>query len=608
VSRPPGTRGRPARRPSGAPHRTARLPSARLSPARPPAARLIGLLAVVVIGLGAILARLTVLQVRQAEAYSSLALEQRLREVPLPAARGSILGRNGEDLALSLDAAAVYADPRFVKDVLGTARRIARVLGLPTRQLRSRIEEADGSFVYLARQVDLGRATRVDRLELPGIGLLDEHKRYYPAADLVAPQVVGFVGVDGQGLNGLEYAYEGDLAGTPGTRVMEIDPYGRVIPQGANQETAPVAGNDVVTTIDKALQYRAQIALEEAVKRNDARGGTVVILDPETGEVLAMATYPWFDPNAIGDLGAVQLANRTRNRAVTDVYEPGSVNKVITASAVLEEGLMKPRERIMVPDRWTIGDKEFSDAHDHHPQAMTLGDIVAHSSNIGIIRAADRLGPEMLAAYLERFGFGRETGIGFPGEADGIMPADGEWWDTSMGTVPNGIGVAVSPLQMAAVYATIAGGGVWVQPRLVRGTVDPEGTFHPAPEPQRRRVLSRRTAATVTRMLAYGVRAGTGIEAEIEGYQVAGKTGTAHKPLKDQAGYSATKYVASFMGFLPASDPEVVIAVMLDEPATVYGGIAAAPLFRSVALDAIARLRIPPGDPVSLPPHAMPLP
>jgi cell division protein FtsI (penicillin-binding protein 3) len=239
---------------------------------------------------------------------------------------------------------------------------------------------------------------------------------------------------------------------------------------------------------------------------------------------------------------------------------------------------------------------------------MTLGDIVAHSSNIGIIRAADRLGPEMLATYLDRFGFGRETGIGFPGEAAGIMPADGEWWDTSMGTVPNGIGVAVTPLQMAGVYATIAAGGVRVQPRLVRGTVDPDGTLHPAPEPARRRVLSRKTAATVTRMLAYAVRAGTGVEAEIEGYQVAGKTGTAHKPLEDRAGYSATKYVASFIGFLPASQPEVVIAVMLDEPATVYGGIAAAPLFRSVALDAIARLRIPPGTSVSLPPRAMPLP
>ena len=551
---------------------------------RPPAGRLVALLTAFVLSFLTVGGRLVTLQLRDAEAYEAMARNQRVHTVELPATRGSILDRAGRVLALSLPAAAVYADPRLVQNPAETATRLAPLLDLPAKRIRRSLS-VSGTFVYLARRVDIDVARKIDRLALPGIGLLDESKRHYPAGGL-ASQVVGFVGVDGQGLNGLEYAYEGELSGTPGTRVMEIDPYGRVIPQGVNTETAPVAGNDVLTTIDKALQYRAQIALEQAVKRNDAKGGTVVILDPETGDV----------------------AGTGNNLAVTANYEPGSVNKVITASAVLEEGLMTPRERIMVHDRLTIGDEEFSDAHQHDPQAMTLGDIVAHSSNIGIIRAADRLGPEMLAAYLEGFGFGRETGIGFPGEADGIMPADGQWWDTSMGTVPNGIGVAVSPLQMAAVYATIAGGGVWVQPRLVRGTVDPDGAFHPAPEPQRRRVLSRRTAATVTRMLAYAVRAGTGIEAEIEGYQVAGKTGTAHKPLKDRAGYSATKYVASFMGFLPASDPEVVIAVMLDEPATVYGGIAAAPLFRSVALDAIARLRIPPGDPVPLPPHAMPLP
>ncbi|MBI4259357.1 MAG: penicillin-binding protein 2 [Actinobacteria bacterium] len=573
---------------------------------RPPVRRLIGLLVGLAFGLSSVLVRLTVLQVREAEAYSTLALEQRLREIPVPATRGTILDRDGEDLALSLDAAAVYADPRYVVDPVGTARRIAGILGVRPRDIRSRLER-EGSFVYLARQVDLRTATAIDRLGLPGIGLLDESKRYYPAAGLVAPQVVGLVGVDGVGLSGLEYQYEDELSGSAGERVLELDPRGRVIPQGIHRDVPPTPGHDLVTTIDRALQYRAQLALQDAVKRNRARGGTVVILDVDNGDVLAMATYPWFDPNDLSSLSPRTLAHRSRNRAVTDVYEPGSVNKVITAAALLEEGLMEPRETIRVPDSLEVADKTFSDAERHDPMDMTLGDIIAHSSNVGTILVADRLGSVPLAQYLARFGFGQRTGVGFPGESGGLVPSVYEWWPTSMASIPIGVGIAVTPLQMAAVYATIANDGVWVEPRLVRGTVDAGGTFTPAPPPGTRRVVSEDTSRKVTRMLVYAVRAGTGTRAEIPGYQIAGKTGTAHKPLVNEAGYSERLFVASFIGFLPASDPEIVIAVMLDEPRTVYGGIAAAPLFRSVALHAIGRLRIAPGEPVRLPPHRMPL-
>lgn len=573
---------------------------------RPPVGRLIALFVVLCLGLGGVVARLTVLQVREAEAYASLALEQRIREIPLPATRGSILDRTGEELALSLEARAVYADPRYVRDPVGTARRLAGILGGRVRQLVRKLR-SEGSFVYLARQVDLQLAARVERLGLPGIGFLEESKRHYPARGLVAPQVLGFVGLDGEGLAGLEYQYEDVLSGRPGTRETEIDPFGRPIPHGVHREVPPVPGDDVVTTIDKNLQFRAQLALSRAVRRNHAKGGTVVVLDPHSGDVLAMATYPWFDPNLVAELSPWALRNHTRNRAVTDVYEPGSVNKVITAAAAVEERVLPLAQRLEVPYRWRIGDKVFSDDHPHPVQAMTLGDIIAHSSNIGTILVAGRLGAEALAQYLARFGFGQKTGVGFPGESAGILPALYEYWDTSMGTLPIGQGVAVTPLQMAAVYGAIATGGEWVQPRLVRGTVDPSGRFHPAPPPLSRRVVSERTARVVTRMLAYAVRAGTGTNAQIAGYWLAGKTGTARKPLPNALGYSEDKHVASFIGFLPASDPQVVIAAMLDEPTTVYGGVAAAPLFREVALHAIGRLRIAPGERLSLPPHALPV-
>lgn len=563
--------------------------------------RLTALLAVLLIGLSGILARLTILQVRQAEAYRSLALAQRLARIPLPATRGAILDRDGDELALSLPARAIYADPRAVDDRRGTAARIAEVLGVPAWQIRRKLSE-DTTFVYLARQVDPGLAERVAALELPGIGFLEESKRHYPAGPLAA-QVLGFVGVDGEGLEGLELQHDPVLAGRDGERAVEMDPGGRPIPQGMHGGRGAVPGSDVVTTIDRDVQFRVQEALEAAVLRNRARGGTVIVMVPRSGEILAMATYPWFDPNRFRQAPP----SAVRNRAVTDVYEPGSVNKVITAAAALEEGIVSLREEFMVPDHLRIADKVFHDAHRHPRLRMTLADIIAESSNVGMIMVAQRLGEERLAQYLARFGFGQRTEVGFPGEAEGIVPPLYAWSGTSVGTIPIGQGIAVTALQMAAVYATIANGGLWVQPRLVRGTVDPEGRFHPAPPGERRRVISEETAEAVTGMLAYAVEAGTGAEAQAPGYWVAGKTGTARKPFRHRAGYS-DRFIASFIGFLPAADPQVLIAAILDEPVTVYGGVAAAPLFQEIAEYTIARLRIPPAERLPLPPHASPQP
>lgn len=537
------------------------------------------------------------LQVRDADRYRALAVDQRVREIELPPTRGPIYDRDLDELALSLPAKAVFADPTMLERRDEAAAALAPILGIREGPLRAALD-ADGSFVYLARGVDLDVAREVHALELPGIGLLEESKRYYPGGDLGA-QVLGFVGIDGAGLEGLELQYESLLAGSPGSMVVEQDPSGNSIPQGESRMVEPVPGEGLVLTIDESLQFQTQRALEDAVRRNGAKGGTAIVMDPHTGEILAMATAPSFDANRFEEAHI----DRTRNRAVTDVYEPGSVNKVITAAAAIEEGVIDLREILAVPDRYRVSDAWFHDSHPHGLLRMTLTDVIAQSSNIGTIMTAQRLGQDLFDDYLRRFGFGETTGLAFPGESPGILPPSEEWWGTSMGTIPIGQGVAVTPLQMTSVYATIANGGRWVEPTLVRGTLDRSGALVPAPAPDSRRIVSRRTARTVTGMLAHAVADGTGEAAQIPGYWVAGKTGTARKPFEDGLGYS-DRYVASFIGFLPARDPQLVVAAILDEPVTMYGGIASAPLFSDIARFSVAHLRVAPAERPRVPPLA----
>ena len=561
--------------------------------------RLIALLAVLALAMGAIVLRLSVLQVSQARAYRSYALDQRLHTVTLPASRGRVLDRSDEAMAISLPARDVYVDPRYVTEPWDEAQTISRILGLKVRDLVPQLT-ADTTFVYVARQVDLETAGRLERLHLAGVGFLPSSRRAYPAGPL-APQVLGFVGVDGVGLAGLELEYQSVLAGKPGERTQELDPSGQPIVGGIDAERLPAPGSDLVVTMDRDFQFQVQAALEEAVKANQAQGGTVIVMDPRTGDIYAMATYPWFDPKEF----ATAKPATWRNRAVTDVFEPGSVNKVITAAATVQERSLPLDELLSVPWKMRVGDFVIHDAHPHGVEQMTLGDVVAQSSNIGAVEVAERLGAPRLATYLSKFGLGQVTGIGFPGESAGMMLPLYLWSDTSLATMAYGQGIAVTPLQMISVYATIANGGVWVRPRLVRGTVDPQGAFHPAAPSPTRRVVSDATSQMVTRMLAYAVKAGTGTAAQIPGFRVAGKTGTARIP-KPTGGYYADRYFASFIGYLPASDPKVVIAAILDQPTTVYGGVAAAPLFQQVARYAIERLGIAPGNAVPPPPHAIP--
>ena len=556
------------------------------------------MLVAMVFAFGAVAVRLAFLQVGDQRSLTAMGMQQRERTIDLPAERGEIMDRNLVPLAITVGATDIYANPAYVTDPISEAEQLAPLLGLKARDIEQALR-SDGTFVYIARQVDNDVAHRVETLSLPGLGFLPVPKRYYPAGAL-APQVLGGVGVDDTGLGGLEFEYDRALAGTPGTQTTELSAEGLPISSAQDHIVEPVPGVNLVTTIDRQMQFQVQTALKQTVEANGAKGGTVVVMDPHTGDVYAMASYPWFDPNHYGEADP----ELWRNRALTDAFEPGSVNKIITAAAALETGSVGLDQRFRVPASMQVGPFTIHDSHVHPVETMTIGDIIAESSNIGAAMVAEQVGSTELSNYMERFGYGKTTGTGFPGETAGEMPS--AWDDVIRATVSYGQGIAVTPMQMAGVYATIANGGTWVQPRLVRGTVGADGTFRAAPAAKTREVVTPETADLLTRMLAYVVQDGTGVEAAIPGYQVAGKTGTSRK--LNQYGTYEDRYMASFVGFLPAGRPSLVIAVSIDEPDTVYGGVAAAPLFQQIARYAIQRLGIPSAPPVALPPHAQKLP
>ncbi|HEV8651161.1 MAG TPA: penicillin-binding protein 2 [Actinomycetes bacterium] len=563
--------------------------------------RLLVVLGATVLAFLAISGRLVVLQVLDAGPLDQAAARQRLRAVELPADRGRVFDRHGGDLALSVDARTVYAQPRLVTDPAASARRLAPLLRRPAAELHRKL--ASGKpWLYLARKIPVARGAAVERLRLPGIGVLNDTVRNYPSGT-VASQVLGFVGDDGRGLAGTELQYDSLLRGRPGRLLLEQDPAGRPIPQGHRSVEPAQPGTDVVLTIDQQLQFVAERSLFLAVRRWQAKGGSVVVLSPSTGEVLAMANVPGFDPNRF----AAATPDAVRNRAVENVFEPGSTNKTITAAAALEAGIVTPGTRMLVPSRIELcpGVKTFRDSHEHATESMSFADVVAQSSNVGTIKVAARLGAQRLARAERAFGYGRRTGVDLPGESAGIVTPVRDWRCTDLGVNAIGQGVAATSLQMAGVYAAVANGGVLAPPSILHGTVDQRGRFQPVERKPARRVLSARTAHTLTRLLEGVVQGkGTGTGAALADWSVAGKTGTARVPNPKGRGYLPGAYTASFIGFAPAQRPAVVVAVVLDQPAkAIFGGVVAAPVFREVAGYALARLKVPPDRPV-LPPEA----
>jgi cell division protein FtsI (penicillin-binding protein 3) len=542
-------------------------------------------------------------QVLHAEEYAERGVRQRTRTIELPAARGRIYDREGDVLATSVMSATIYADPIAFRpttrpdgtrvpaagDPLRAARALAPLLGRDVDDVAERLQR-DSRFVYLARQIDLEIGEEIMGMRLPGIHLLTEPRRVYPSGGLAA-QVIGFTGIDGDALEGLEAIHDDVLRGVPGTLLLERAPGGLDISTGARELEPAVAGRDLVLTLDRDIQYVAERVAGQVLEDFAAVGATVVVLDIRTGEILGMASAPSFDPT----VRVEGERDRWRNRAVTDIFEPGSTQKALTVAAGLESGAITPSTTFRVADRYTVGDKTFSDVSAHGVEDWNAAAILSRSSNVGAIRIAETIGADALRDQLLAFGYGQVTGLGFPGESAGLLPGRDQWWQTTLPTVAIGYGTAVTLLQLASAYATIANDGVHVDPRLVRGTVGDDGNLVPLTPAPSRRVISSATSATVLEMLGEAVSGefATGSRAQVPGYQVGGKTGTARKPLVGRAGYS-DQYVATFVGIAPLDDPRLVVAVMVDEPKPYFGGLVAAPAFAEVMHASLLARRIVP--------------
>ncbi len=544
--------------------------------------------------------RLVQFQLTDAAAYAAIGLEARLQPVDLPAPRGSILDRNGAVLARSAEARYVFADPELIKDPAQTADALVALLGIPRSELlpklrpHTRPDGTDVRFEYLARGIAVATGQAVSALNLAGIGVRRDESRVVPGHDLAA-NLIGFTGRDLTGLAGLEESYDELLRGIDGRRIVEIGQaegeanLDREIPGGYREETQARPGSSLRLTIDRDLQFEIQRILGVRMRQVRAITGSAVVLDVRTGEVLAQASYPFYDA---ADPLRYQPAERG-DAASGMAVDPGSVHKAIVMAACLQEGVVAPDDSVLVPASTTKGGTRFSDTHAHAvPTRMTLPGILAWSSNLGTIALADRLGPERLYEYQRAFGLGDPTGENLPGEAAGLVQPPENWSEASHGSIPIGFGVSVTPLQMAAVYATIANGGVWVRPHLVQEVIAPDGTATPAPAQPTRRVMSAANAAALRTMLeaVVTVPGATGLSARVDGYRVAGKTGTG-KLVKD--GKYAAGEVASFVGIASAEAPRYVIAVFAHTPGGNGGGVAG-PAFAEMMKHTLSHFRIPP--------------
>ena len=544
-----------------------------------------------------IVGRVAMLQTVEQQDYVAYGERQRLRTVPIPAERGTLFDRDGEVLALSVPTATIWADPRAVDDPMAAAK-LGAVLGFTPEQvtaLANRLAPAGtepkqrNEFEYVQRQVDEDTAAQVEALGLKGVYDYSEHKRFYPASDL-ARGVLGSTDPDGNGIAGLEKQFDEVLTGTPGQLIRERDRDGRTIPTGRRQVVEAQPGDDLRLTLDRTLQYEAEQALLQTVAQTNARGGMVIVMDTATGDLYALANV------RVDENGQPEVAKA--NLAAVDTYEPGSVNKVITAAAAIQEGTAGRSTTFDVPYRYKYSDHVFIDAEPHDDAVWSLQEIVVESSNIGTIKLAETLGSARLEQYLRGFGLGDVTPLQFPGEAKGLLPPHDKWRGTENATIAYGQGVGVTALQMVAAVNTIANGGTYVPPRLVLGSIDANGVEHDAPAPATRSVISSHTASEMNEVLEEVVCEGTATRAAIPGYTVAGKTGTAYKAQQNGTYVDAAgkkHYYASFAGYVPAEDPRFTVLVSIDEPkGDHYGGLVAAPLFVDVAQSALRRFDVAP--------------
>ena len=543
------------------------------------------LLLLILVVFGALLARAAWIQTVRAASLSRLATAQTRVPVTLPAGRGTIFDAMGTPLALGEQATTVFADPRQIEHPKTDAIVASRILGLKWKQLYPQLADRSHGFVYVERKAPPAEATTLARKNLTGFGFYPEERRVYPQRSVAAP-VLGFAGVDNNGLAGLELQLNSVLTGKAGEETVVRDPLGHVI--SIENEQPAREGRNVFLTLDHTIQANAEQVLRQTVAKWGAKDATAIVLDPHTGGVLAMAMEPGYDANAFS---SVRPALQT-NHAVSDVYEPGSVFKVVTIAGALSDHLVTPQTSFVLPYSIRVADRVIHDAEIRPTERMTVAQILQRSSNVGAVTIAEKyLGEARLKKWISRFGFGKPTGIDFPGESAGLLPS--YWSGSTIGNVPIGQGVSVTAIQLASVYAAIANGGVWTQPHLV-DHVQGDAAFRP----KTRRIVSTHVDKQLLSMLKGVVSdAGTAAAAEIPGYSVAGKTGTAQKP--GPHGYMPGKYVATFVGMVPASNPRLVVLVAVDEPRlAIFGGVVAAPAFAQIASFDLQYLEVPPDQPV----------
>lgn len=531
--------------------------------------------------------RLAQVQLLSAPQEAAYGRSEVLHTVSLPAQRGSILDGQGDALAISVPATTIDADPYQVKHPESEAETLAPILGVPIPTLAAKLRTHSG-FVYLAKQLAPATADKVQHLGLPGIYELSDPKRIDPDGSLLS-SLIGVVGTDGGGLNGLEYQYNGLLGGRAGKETLEEDPQGGPIPGGVTDQTPAHNGQGLELTIDAALQYEALQDLSSEIVQTKAKGGTVIVSDPRNGDILAMVSL-----QASPTGGAPVLTSQPG--ALTQVYEPGSVMKLPDMAGALTDGLVTPTSQLTIPDALSVAGTVFHDDTYHATEELTPGQIISRSSNIGAIKVAERLGKQRLYHWLRAFGFGQPTGLSYPGASPGLLARPSQWSGTDIGAMPIGQAEAATPLQVLDAYNTIANGGVYVPPRLVQATIDAGGKRHPTPLAAPHRVVPQQVASELTTMFEGVVQSGeegTAPAAAIPGYTVAGKTGTAQIPWPNRPGYQPGAYMATFVGFVPAQRPALSILVNLDQPSNIYGGAAAAPVFAALAEYALHTLNIP---------------
>jgi len=547
---------------------------------------LFSLMALALIGL---VFRLFWLQfVRGAELQKG-ATENRMQDVPVRAKRGTIYDRNGRELAISISADSVYAIPKEVRAShrdREIARKLARVLKLKEKDVLEAITR-NSRFEWVMRQVDDKQAEQIKKMKLPGIDFAEESRRYYPKKNL-ASHILGIAGIDNVGLEGIEVTHEKELGGLDGRVVIEYDAHGLEIPQAIHKYIPPVEGQDLVLTLDETIQYVAERELDKVYKANRPDHASIIVMEPDTGAILALANRPDYDPNEFGKYPA---ANR-RNHAISNAFEPGSVYKITTGSAALEEGVVRPDTRIDDPGGVQIGPDVISCGGAHGSQ--TFREVVANSCNVGFAKIGLMLGPNRMFKYIHGFGFGSVTGIDLPGEATGILVPEKDVKPIDLGTMAIGQANAITAIQLTRAAAAIANGGLLMKPQLVKEIRSHDGKLIRKIKPVvDRRIISPDTAKEMRIAMEGVVTSGTGKAAYIEGYRSAGKTGTAQKP-SPHGGYGSER-IGSFIGFAPANDPKLVIFVTVDNPksGSYYGGVVAAPVFKEVMRDALRYLHVP---------------